>query len=283
MIEFPYSIFTKTEDFPVHLQYGFHEQEMYLHGHGDFSELVIVLDGNAQHLVGAEQYPISKGSVFVVGTHTAHGFTGARHLSICNIMFRQDALSHILDMKQLPGFQAMFVLEPHYAQNDRFHARVRLPDDELRDVQRQLDLLMQEYTQKNTGWRDMVLSGFHTLCTMLARCYRTDEEDSVIKLASAVAFMERHYTERITLTDLTVRSGYSERQLLRLFHEILGTTPMQYLNHLRIGQAKRLLQGTALPVGEIAWRCGFDDQNYFTRAFRSRTGLTPSAFRKSSR
>lgn len=280
MIAFPYSLFTEAEDFPVHLQYGFHEQELYLHSHMDFSELVVVLGGKAQHIVGQERYPLSKGSVFVVGQHTEHGFEEVKHLTICNIMFREEAFAHIFDMKQLPGFQSLFVLEPHYTQHELFLSKFRLSPEELTDVERQISAMMQEYTKQRTGWKDMVLSGFHALCVTLSRCYRMQEADGFLKLADAIAYIENHFTERITISELTALSGYSERQFIRLFHDVLGTTPSRYITVLRIDRAKHLLKTTSLSVGEISWRCGFDDQNYFSRSFRSHTGQTPSAYRK---
>lgn len=283
MIEFTYSLFTETEDFPVHLQYGFHEQDLYRHLHADFSELVIVLDGRAQHLIGTEQYPLSKGDVFVVGSHTEHGFAETKHLTICNIMFRAEAFSHIYDMKHLAGFQAMFLLEPHLSQRDRFLARLHLSDEERSAAQKRIDLMMQEYTQKRAGWQDMVLSGFHALCVMLSRCYRTDETEGFLKLADVIAYIENHFTEHISVPELTALSGYSERHFLRLFHDVLGTAPNRYITNLRIAKAKHLLKCTALSVGEIAWRCGFGDRNYFTRAFRGSTAQTPSEYRKKNR
>ena len=120
MIAFPYSIFADTEEFPVHLQYGFHDEELYMHAHADFSELVIVLDGSALHIVGGEGYPISKGDVFVVGQNTEHGYTQTEQLTICNVMFQPQVFDSVYDMKQLPGFQALFVLEPHYSQKYHF-------------------------------------------------------------------------------------------------------------------------------------------------------------------
>ena len=191
MIEFQYSIFTGTPDFPVHLQYGFHEEELYLHAHQDFSELVIVLDGRARHIVGGEQYPISKGAVFVVGPDTEHGFTDTRHLTICNLMFREEAFSQIHDMRQIPGFQAMFVLEPHYAQSDRFIARLRLSADALTRTEQALESLMQEYTEKRPGWEDMVLSEFHALCIRLSRAYAPPTEYGILRIADAIAYLEQ--------------------------------------------------------------------------------------------
>ena len=104
MIRLPLWIFTKSEDFPFFIQYGYHDSECYLHGHEDFSELVIVLEGSAEHTVGTEHYPISKGDVFVINQDTEHGFTGVSDFRICNIMFRPEVLfEHIYNITVFPA------------------------------------------------------------------------------------------------------------------------------------------------------------------------------------
>lgn len=60
---------------------------MLMHSHKDFSELVIVTEGSARHIVDNESYVISKGDVFVISGDTEHGFSDAQDLRICNIMF----------------------------------------------------------------------------------------------------------------------------------------------------------------------------------------------------
>lgn len=284
MIAFPYSIFTDTEDFPVHLQYGFHDEELYLHAHADFSELVIVLDGSALHIVGGESYPISKGDVFVVGQNTEHGFTQTEQLTICNAMFRPEIFDSVYDMKQLPGFQALFVLEPHYSQNYHFLSQLRLSAEAFTEMEILLTSIMQDYRQKELGWRDIVFSGFCRLSVLLARHYQRDvkSDNTFLKLADAIAYIEHHFTEQITLAELADLSGYSERQFLRLFREAFSTTPNLYISELRIKKAQQLLKTTNLSIGEIAWRCGYDDQNYFSRFFKKHTGTSPSLIRKRS-
>ena len=59
--------FTNDESFPFFIQYGAHEDTMFMHGHADFSELTIVLDGSADHVVENEHFPVQKGDVFVMG------------------------------------------------------------------------------------------------------------------------------------------------------------------------------------------------------------------------
>ncbi len=64
------------------------------------------------------------------------------------------------------------------------------------------------------------------------------------------------------------------------FREYLKCPPGEYLLRCRIDAARRMLSESTVPIGEIACRCGFNDQMYFSRRFRLTTGLTPSQYRK---
>ncbi len=74
--------------------------------------------------------------------------------------------------------------------------------------------------------------------------------------------------------------GYSYAHLCRLFHKAYGISPLQYLNALRIEQAKRLLNDPGLAVDEVARRSGVSNAQYFSRMFRRYTGKSPSQYRK---
>lgn len=282
MIEFPYSLFSDTENFPIHLQYGYHEKSLYVHSHLDFSELVIVLDGCADHLVNGKSYGIAKGDVFVINSQTEHGFFQPEKLKICNIMFQPEAIfQDIHDMKQMPGFQALFVLEPHYTQNSGFHNQLKLKADAFQIVAHMLNELMTEYQNRNPGWKDFVCADFRKLCILLSRFYRTEnpsDRNNVYNLAGTVAYIENHFSQPITMEELSHTSGYSDRQLIRIFQSAFGMTPSAYVTKLRLQKAKQLLESTDLSIGEVAWSCGFDDPNYFSRFFRKNTGASPKEY-----
>ena len=74
--------FTTQKDFPFFIQYGHHDENMFLHSHADFSELVFVLGGYATHIVNEEEYSIKKGDVFVINENTSHGFN---RITFCGI------------------------------------------------------------------------------------------------------------------------------------------------------------------------------------------------------
>lgn len=96
---------------------------------------------------------------------------------------------------------------------------------------------------------------------------------------AARAYLEAHFSERITLDQLRRHAGLSTSTLLRVFTREMGITPYRYLETLRVNAAKALLeQGT--PPLEAALRTGFADQSHFTNSFTSRIGLPPGMYQK---
>jgi AraC-like DNA-binding protein len=61
---------------------------------------------------------------------------------------------------------------------------------------------------------------------------------------------------------------------------VTGKTPMVFINHLRLDEAKRLLDNTPLTIETIACECGFTTSSTFYRQFRDRYQITPAAYRK---
>jgi AraC-like DNA-binding protein len=92
-------------------------------------------------------------------------------------------------------------------------------------------------------------------------------------------FIEQHLSESLTLDGLADLISVSPFVLIRQFKSAVKTTPHAYLTNCRIAEARRLLRDESLGIAEIAKRVGLVDANYFARAFRRATGLSPSAYR----
>ena len=71
-----------------------------------------------------------------------------------------------------------------------------------------------------------------------------------------------------------------ERTLKRRFKKATGVTLIDYLQNLRIEEAKRLLESGRMPVEAINVEAGYEDAPFFRRLFKRRTGLTPSQYRR---
>jgi AraC family transcriptional regulator len=85
---------------------------------------------------------------------------------------------------------------------------------------------------------------------------------------------------KLSLAALAADIGYSERHLFRSFRATIGRTPYQYVLDLRLENARRLMLDSRLNLLDIALECGFVGHAHFTKVFRQRFGISPSAFRK---
>ena len=97
-----------------------------------------------------------------------------------------------------------------------------------------------------------------------------------------LSFIQEHYTEPLQVQQIAASAFLSRRECLRCFQRTIGTSPMQYTIALRVQKARKLLLETDLPLLDICTECGFQDQSYFIKTFRERTGLSPARFRKHS-
>lgn len=89
---------------------------------------------------------------------------------------------------------------------------------------------------------------------------------------------ERSEDPTLAVADVARTVGVSLSTLRRMFSAQLGTTPMAYLQSLRLNRARDLLAKTGLEVKEVAARVGYADALYFSKAFRRAHGQSPSRF-----
>lgn len=104
-------------------------------------------------------------------------------------------------------------------------------------------------------------------------------EDRADVFSDVREYIDKHYTERLTLTALARRVHVSEAHFCRAFKARFGVAPIAYQQELRAEAAKNLLLSTDLRCKEIASRLGYADVYCFSKAFKKCTGLSPSELR----
>jgi AraC family transcriptional regulator len=95
-----------------------------------------------------------------------------------------------------------------------------------------------------------------------------------------LAYIDAHLAEEIAVDDLAREAAISPAHFSRLFKQVIGETPHQFVLSARVERAKRLLADAARPLSDVALACGFSDQAHFTRVFKQRAGVTPGDFRR---
>jgi AraC-like DNA-binding protein len=100
----------------------------------------------------------------------------------------------------------------------------------------------------------------------------------------AICLIEKEYAYLYGIDDLADRLEVSKHHLIRMFTADTGISPGKYLVQVRMHHAKIMLQsGEDTPLEIIAGACGYSCANYFSKAFKKQTGMTPSEYTKASR
>lgn len=102
--------------------------------------------------------------------------------------------------------------------------------------------------------------------------------DSVVR--NSEIWFKKNFREDNAIQRVVELSGIPERTLKRRFKIATGSTLIDYVQNLRVEEAKRLLEGSKMAVDEISFEVGYEDPSFFRRLFKRRTGLTPSQYRR---
>jgi len=101
------------------------------------------------------------------------------------------------------------------------------------------------------------------------------------RISMCKEYLNDNIRNHVSLEKLSRNVGISKYYLHRLFKELNGITPLNYLTAIRLEKAKNELRYSRLSVLEIAIESGFEDASYFSKIFRSHTGISPSKYRNS--
>lgn len=121
------------------------------------------------------------------------------------------------------------------------------------------------------------------LVRMLESVYESNaggDEGAAVGIEKVVNYVNRHYTEDVTLKELCEKFSYSRSYMSHNFSKYTGTKFREYVTVLRLKTARSLLCHSNLTVTETALSVGFSDPNYFSKVFRSEYGLAPREYRK---
>ncbi len=247
------------------------------HNH-DYLDIEVVMEGTAVDISNGEVRTLSAGDVLVIDKGATHEISQVEGLVLYNMGFDQNAMRSMgQDLLELPGFHALFLGEENRMPAVR---RLQLTAKELDRARDILEQMHREYESHEPGFRTALLSGLSQLLLLLSRSCGQQELPGIWQAAAAAARMEREYAGPVSVAELAKSVYLSERHFRRLFEQVYGVSPSVYLTELRLKAAQWLLLSRSGTVTDVAMACGFSDGNYFTRMFRRKFGVTPTAYRK---
>ncbi len=267
--QLPFSILRRNPQ----VNYPLHEHE--------FVELVVVTGGTGIHFTEKLSYKLEVGDVYIVNPGVRHGYKDVDNLTLINVLYNPESLTtHLADIGTMPGFHALFKIEPHFSSQNT--SRLLLTTPQLNKALSIITLIENEMNDNAPGYIFFAKVYFLELIGHLARSYNNGENNKspeIMRVAEAISFIELHFTEEINQDTLAKIANLSKSHFLHIFKKTTNTTPLHYQKVLRIEKACSLLNQTELSINEISYMCGYNDSNYFTRQFKSVMNVSPKQYR----
>jgi AraC-like DNA-binding protein len=261
------------------------QQRIHLHDH-PLTELVLVMSGRCKHLLDGDAFPVQAGDVFVISPGMCHGYADTEELVIANLMFDLDGLGvSRLDLDGLPGYHALFTFEPRLRRQSQFNARLHLSLKRLAEIDGMAAEIEREVLEPGPGSLFAAVGSLMRIIVALSREYslqRHAESLGMLRLGDTLSHIEARFREPLAVAELANVAHVSERTLFRVFREVLGCSPLEYVLRLRLRRASELLRDTDWKLDEIADRVGFSDGGYLSRQFRKHFRIAPSAYRQAA-
>lgn len=160
----------------------------------------------------------------------------------------------------------------------------RIPTARRHLTQTLLQQIQQEFQKQDDHWLLSVRLLTQQLLVQLCRLrseYTPDDTEDETLINAIAAHIRVHYAGDLSLPVLSKQFGLSESCLSRKFKQITGMGLSEYITNVRIHNAARLLTEQSLTVSEVAFRCGYNDSNYFAAVFKRHKGTTPLKYARS--
>ncbi|WP_150278974.1 AraC family transcriptional regulator [Halopseudomonas salina] len=236
------------------------------HAHAQH-QLIVGLNGCADFEVMGQGGAVSRLHACLVPGHEAHAFSGrgSNHMLILDLPTDGSSAMGFTD----DGLSRLFE-KPRFIRLDQ-------------RVQGLLDFAAHELTRPSRleGPLNWHLGGvlLHTLHDRLFSLPAQVRQPHSLDLSRLDAYIRQRLDQPVSVAEMAAQVHISPSHFHTLFRKRAGQSPHQYLLGARVEEAVRLICHSALPLSEVASRCGFSSQSALTHAVRQRCGLTPGKLR----
>lgn len=228
------------------------------------------VNGSGRLILNDKSYIIEEGSGIFLPANTPHEYYAISNQWIVNFLCFNG--NSVVDMMDILGLQKPGVYS------------LSQPEKILEYEQMLFELYTSDIEHKVLKASGILYSLIIDLALDITKNPASQNSLSNQHMNQAIHYMETHYQESVSLSDIAQSVSLSREYLCALFKKSLGVSVFDYLLSIRLAQAKTfLVQHPQKKVKEIAAMVGYEDTSYFCSVFKKNENMTPLEFRHSRR
>lgn len=255
-------LFEKHRDDLTHTEVWISRLLRYLPHYHAGVELVYLLEGSANAVIGGKNLTARAGQMLISGSYTVHSYSDDSMTAIVAILPPVETPS--IQKQLMTGiFQTPLVTDEDGTLRTLMELLYKHKNDEV--IRKGLSYSILGYAMKHAGF---TYAGSGIKSGMMSDVLR---------------YLSENYTQPISVESLAMHFGYSRSRFSHLFKANIGVSIPRFVNILRCRDAVKALTETELPVVDIAINAGFNNTHTFYVAFRELYGMTPGEYVKNTR
>lgn len=242
------------------------------HSHS-FLEILLITDGSGVVEINEKKHTVVKGDLVIYDA-------GVRHFEQSNPDAPMEASFIAFDTIQLKNLPLNCILPPN-------SCRIFQSGTTLDTLSALFTIIKDEISDKNEFYVEIAKDAGRTLLMYIFRILNhTQRNVELINkdniLNNVLPYIDKNFLDDISLEDVATQCFVNKYYLSHLFTENFGVSVGQYIRNKKIELAKSYLVDTNLSISIVSDQCGFHDINYFGRAFKKETALSPLQYRKAN-
>lgn len=242
----------------------------------DSYELYYLYSGERYYFINDKTYHVSKGAFVLINPYEIHKTDVLANSGFDRVLIH-------FKKEQLEVFNELNV-NPFSNLENGIHV-ISLDSQEQLFIEKLLDNMINEFNNFKY-MTDYIKINLVNILLFLNNCKPKQQDEGLLSIKQGYktifnisAFINNNYYKNITLDEITRNFYINKFYFSHLFKEVTGFTFIEYLNNIRIKEAKKLLITTTLSIDEIAFKVGYNSNTHFGRVFKKLTGISPLNFR----